>query len=259
MGGLIKNGCPASNIIGCDANQDTLDYIETALGVRVSLRAETLIENADVIVLSVKPQIMQTVLESLATIPGDAKPLFLSVAAGIPLAAMQDWLGGDQAIVRVMPNTPSLVGAGVSGLCANEHVTSAQKELTDEILAAVGSSIWVEDEHLIDAVTAISGSGPAYFFRVMEAMEQAAVELGLTAEQAAILTRQTAYGAALMVQESGDAPGILRERVTSPGGTTERALNLLNEQGIADIFSRALTGARDRSIELGQQFGSKDT
>ena len=168
---------------------------------------------------------------------------------------MQRWLGGEVAIVRCMPNTPALLGAGATGLYANAHVNSGQRTAAEDIMRAAGITIWVEDEALLDAVTAVSGSGPAYFFLLMEMMEKVGVELGLDAEAARALTLQTALGAARMALESGESPGALRKRVTSPGGTTEQAVNSFIDGGFEQRVRAALSAARDRAIDLGVQLG----
>lgn len=215
------------------------------------------IKECDVVVLAVKPQQLQSVVKQLST-DWQTGSLLISIAAGIRLDDIARWLEQDAAIVRAMPNTPSLVQAGASALCANDTVSTPQHELAESILRSVGLALWVDDEEKMDAVTALSGSGPAYFFLVMEAMEFAAKEMGLEPETARLLCLQTAFGAAKMALESDDATSTLRERVTSPGGTTERALHELEDGGLRGLFENALIAAALRSRELAQQLGTND-
>jgi len=207
-------------------------------------------QGADAVVLAVKPQIMRNVTENLASNAQLSRPLFVSIAAGIREEALNRWLGGNQAIVRCMPNTPALVQAGATGLYANPHVSESQRSAAESLLRAVGITVWFDDETKLDAVTAISGSGPAYFFLVMEAMQAAAEQLGLRPEEAHLLIVQTALGAAKLALESDDLPGELRQKVTSKGGTTEAALNVLTSGGLHDLFAQALQAAANRSREL---------
>lgn len=207
-------------------------------------------QGADVVVLAVKPQIMRNVTENLASNAQLSRPLFVSIAAGIREEALNRWLGGNQAIVRCMPNTPALVQAGATGLYANPQVSDPQRSVAESLLRAVGITVWFNDETKLDAVTAISGSGPAYFFLVMEAMQAAAEQLGLRPEEAHLLIVQTALGAAKLALESDDLPGELRQKVTSKGGTTEAALNVLTNGGLHDLFTQALQAAASRSREL---------
>jgi len=207
-------------------------------------------QGADVVVLAVKPQIMRNVTENLASNAQLSRPLFVSIAAGIREEALNRWLGGNQAIVRCMPNTPALVQAGATGLYANQHVSDSQRSAAESLLRAVGITVWFDDETKLDAVTAISGSGPAYFFLVMEAMQAAAAQLGLRPEEAHLLIVQTALGAAKLALESDDLPGELRQKVTSKGGTTEAALTVLTTGGLHELFAQALQAAASRSREL---------
>ncbi len=209
------------------------------------------IEGADVVVLAVKPQLMQIVCEPLQEAAQEQRPLIISIAAGVSIENMAKWLGGDKlAIVRCMPNTPALVQAGMTGLFANEDVSESQKNLAESILRSVGSTLWVSDEDKLDAVTAVSGSGPAYYFLVMESMQNAALKLGLSVEDARLLVLQTAFGAAKLALESNDDAATLRQRVTSKGGTTEAALKKLVDGGLPELFDVALKAAADRSVEL---------
>ncbi|MCL4108372.1 UNVERIFIED_CONTAM: hypothetical protein GTU68_065400 [Idotea baltica] len=209
------------------------------------------IKGADVIVLAVKPQIMELVCEPIAEIIQQEQPLVISIAAGITIENLSIWLGGtDTAIVRCMPNTPALVQSGMTGLFANDAVSTDQINVAESILRSVGSTLWVKSEGAIDAVTAVSGSGPAYYFLVMEAMQSAAQEIGLSAEDARLLVLQTAFGAAKLALESTDDAATLRHRVTSKGGTTEAALNKLIGGGLPALFEEAMVAATIRSKEL---------
>ena len=207
-------------------------------------------QSADVVVLAIKPQIMGDVVQGLAEQAQRSRPLFISVAAGIREAALNRWLGGNLPIVRCMPNTPALVQTGATGLFANAQVHDKQRSQAESILRAVGITLWFEDEGKLDAVTAISGSGPAYFFLVMEAMQAAAENMGIRREDAHLLIVQTALGAARLALESTDVPAELRSKVTSKGGTTEAALNVLNDGGLSTLFEQALQAAEKRSREL---------
>ena len=209
------------------------------------------IDQADVIILAVKPQIMRDVVQPLADMAQKQKPLLISIAAGVTEEKLLGWLGGgDIPIVRCMPNTPALVQSGATGLYANKHVSIEQHDLAESILRAVGITAWFEKESLLDAVTALSGSGPAYFFLVMEAMQAVAEKMGINAVDAKLLTLQTAFGAAKLALESSDAPAELRKKVTSKGGTTEAALKQLIDGGLPELFDTALQAAEQRAKEL---------
>ncbi|MFT5172454.1 MAG: pyrroline-5-carboxylate reductase [Gammaproteobacteria bacterium] len=255
IGGLRAQNQPGDQIWVSDPDLELLGMHQQRFAVHTSADNALATRHADIVVLAVKPQVMRDVALGLRESVQNNKPLVLSVAAGVREADMQRWLGGDVAIVRCMPNTPALLGAGATGLFANAQVTGGQRVAAENILRAAGLVIWVENEVLLDAVTAVSGSGPAYFFLLMEMMEKVGVELGLDAEGARALTLQTALGAARMALESGDSPGVLRKRVTSPGGTTERAVNSFIDGGLEDQVRSALRAARDRAIALGEQLG----
>ncbi|MFT7651103.1 MAG: pyrroline-5-carboxylate reductase [Limisphaerales bacterium] len=206
---------------------------------------------ADVIVLAVKPQVAERVFAQLALKPSQ---LLISIAAGIPLSALSTWTHSAQALVRCMPNTPALLGAGMSALFANDHCSELQRSLAQDILNAAGKTLWVNKETDLDAVTAVSGSGPAYFFQLMEAMIDAGVQLGLDRATATELTLQTAYGASKMALNTDDDPATLRKKVTSPGGTTQAALEVMAEKQLPQIVHAALAKAAQRSIELANEF-----
>lgn len=206
---------------------------------------------AGVLVLAVKPQVIPAVLGELAGLRRPPGQLLVSVAAGITLATLQRGVAPGGAAVRIMPNQPALVGAGMSVLVAAVGVGAAQRAQAQYIAAATGQALWVNDESLMDAVTAVSGSGPAYFYLLMEAMEEAAVALGLPMETARTLVRQTALGAAGVAVATGGGLAPLRDSVTSPGGTTAAALAVLEAAGWREALKRAITAARDRGAELG--------
>ena len=241
-----------------DTNQETLQSLSANLKVNVSNNNADIINQADVVVLAVKPQVVQMIAEQIVDdVSAKRDILFVSIAAGISQDSLTSWLGEDVAIVRCMPNTPALVRTGATALHANENVTNEQKDLAENILRSVGISIWVDHECELDAVTAISGSGPAYYFLLMEAMEQTALELGLDELTARLLIQQTALGAAKIALESDESPSQLRQRVTSPGGTTEKAIQTFEQGGFIQLVSKALHAARDRSIEISKELGGK--
>ena len=249
--GILKAGLyHANHIWVSDVRLEQLDVLKDIYGIHTTADNKELTAQADVIVLSVKPQVMGDVLAGIA---GTLKEgtLVISIAAGITTNSIREKLG-DVQVVRVMPNTPALVGAGASGLY---NLSASEENLNTalDIFASVGRAVVVDDEKLIDAVTAVSGSGPAYFFLLMEEMIKAGMELGLTAETAKTLVLQTAKGAALLAesaQEQGEDPAVLRQKVTSPGGTTEAALKTFSKEGFEAIVTKALRAARDRGRAL---------
>lgn len=256
-GGLLRSDWTRSQLILSDPDIGQRQGAEQALGISVYADNLDVVRRADILVLAVKPQLLGAVAIELAATVQQRRPLVISIAAGVRLADIERWLGGNLPIVRAMPNTPALIGSGASGLYANARVSDAQRDRAESILRAVGVTVWVDDEHLIDVVTALSGSGPAYFFLVMEALEQAATAAGLDPNQARLLTLETAFGAAKMALEGGQEPAHLRQQVTSPGGTTERAVLALEQSGIRDMFQQAVSAAVRRSRELGDLFGKK--
>lgn len=256
IGGLVKQGFGPDRISASDPTSASLDKLRAIAPVRTTADNLAAVANADVIVLAVKPQVMKQVLEPLADILQQRKPLIISIAAGIEIASIARWLGGDLPIVRCMPNTPALVQLGATGLFANAQVSTEQKQLADSILRAVGIALWVDSEAQLDAVTAVSGSGPAYFFLVMEAMQAAGEKLGLAREVSAQLTLQTALGAARMAIDSDVDVVELRRRVTSPNGTTERAIASFENDNLRGLFENALTACDARSRELAKELGA---
>ena len=255
ISGLIADGVPAAQLIATDTSAEKCHALSTATGILTLQDNQEAASMADVVVLAVKPQVLKQVALDLAEQIQLSTPLVISIAAGIRCDSLQAWLGGQVALVRTMPNTPAMIQSGATALYATAAVSDHQREQAESLMRAVGLTQWVADESLLDAVTALSGSGPAYYFLVMEAMEAAARNMGLSAETARLLTLQTAFGASRMALESSDPPATLRARVTSPGGTTERALQTLEEGGIHNLFADALEAARDRSIELSNELG----
>jgi pyrroline-5-carboxylate reductase len=254
VNGLIESGTSPSEIAAADPIAKQLEKL-SVLGVVTAANNDQAIKAVDVIVLAVKPQVTGQVLEALSGLKPNQ--LIISIVAGIDLRSLETWLPANQPIVRCMPNTPALLGAGMTGLFANSRVTDQQKALATHILEAVGKVAWVSKEAHLDAVTAVSGSGPAYFFLLMENMIAAGQKLGLDAELSKKLTEQTAFGAALMAQKSNVDPGTLRKNVTSPGGTTEAALNLMLAQDFPATVIDALSAAEKRAKELAVEFGAK--
>ena len=255
FGGMVHSGYPADAITATATRDATLAPLAERLGIHTTTDNLAAIEHADVVVLSVKPQIMRQVCETLRESVQKRRPLIVSVAAGLSAETLEQWLGGGLAVVRCMPNTPSLVGAGASGLYANPRVSDEQRDLVGELMASVGIVEWVEDEALLEAVTAVSGSAPAYFFLMFEAMEEAAVKLGLSAESARRLAMQTAYGAASMAMQSDRDPGELKRNVMSPGGTTERAIEYLEQAGLRQALDGAMQACAKRAQEMSAELG----
>jgi pyrroline-5-carboxylate reductase len=253
ISGLIASGHEPEQIWVSDINPDTLAALKKQLNVHTSADNDDIINAVDVVVLAVKPQSLSAVAQSAAALIQQKKSLVVSIAAGINQNSLSRWLGVDTAIVRCMPNTPALVLTSATALHANDKVTDEQRDLAENILRAVGIALWVDDEAELDAVTAVSGSGPAYYFLLMEAMEKAALELGLNQETARLLVQQTALGAAKIALESAESPEQLRRRVTSPGGTTQQAIETFEQGGFTELVSKALHAARDRSIEMSKQ------
>ena len=258
IGGLIKDGFNPQHIHVADPEPLCLQALADAYSIQPHSSNIEAIKDSDVLILAVKPQQLQAVVKQLAP-HWQIDTVLVSIAAGILLDDISRWLEQPRAsIVRAMPNTPSLVQAGATALYANSHVSTQQHELAESILRSVGLALWIDDESKMDAVTALSGSGPAYFFLIMEAMEYAAKEMGLEPETARLLCIQTAFGAAKMALESNETTATLRQRVTSPGGTTERAIHELEDGGLRGLFENALVAAALRSRELATQLGEDD-
>jgi pyrroline-5-carboxylate reductase len=255
IGGLLADGMPADQLIAADPDPEKRAALGSVSGIATVADNGEAVVGADTVVLAVKPQVLRDVVQALAPALYERHPLVLSIAAGIRCSSLQRWLGRDLPLVRAMPNTPAIIQTGATALFATPTVSAAQREQAESLLRAVGLTCWVDEEGAIDAVTALSGSGPAYHFMVMEAMEAAAIKLGLSKETARLLNLQTALGAARMALESTEPPDVLRQRVTSPGGTTEAALAVLQRGGLAGLFEEALTAARDRSVTLSDELG----
>jgi len=251
IGGLIANQYEATQITACDINVDQLQQLQRRFQISISQDNLACAGAAEIVMLAVKPQVMRAVCEALSTLPPNPQQLFVSIAAGVPANAIDAWLGGDRTIVRCMPNTPSLLQLGATGLFANSRVSAAQRESAALVMQAVGISIWVDKESDLDAVTAISGSGPAYFFYFIELLEAAGVELGLPAKTAATLARQTALGAASMALDEDVVK--LRAQVTSRKGTTEQAILSFQENQLGHLINEATAAAHRRSLELAQE------
>lgn len=252
VGGLINNGYPPDFLFISDPNQEKLDLFRTGYKVQVSKDNHEAIKDADVVVFAVKPQLAGDVIKTLATDLHASEPLIISIAAGIHTQYISQCLPpkNKAAIVRCMPNTPALLQAGATALFANSHTNSIQRDLAESIMRSVGITVWLDHEKDMDIVTALSGSGPAYFFFIMEALEKAAAAHGLSQKIVHLLTIQTALGASRMALESGESITTLRERVTSPGGTTEQAIKIFESRQLYEILAEGLNAAKNRSAEL---------
>ncbi|NVE01044.1 pyrroline-5-carboxylate reductase [Massilia sp. BJB1822] len=263
IAGLAGKLAPGGNIHVVDPNPAALDKLFTAHGVSAATELDERVPAAEVIVLAVKPQSMREVASQLKPLlelaqKAGRQPLLLSIAAGIRSTDLARWLGGYAAIVRTMPNTPALIGQGVTGMVAAPGVTAQQRDAADHIMRAVGATVWVEKEELIDPVTAVSGSGPAYVFYFIEAMQEAAEELGLTAAQGRELALATFAGAAQLALQSDEPVSVLRERVTSKGGTTYAALSSMEQSGVKAAIGAAMHAAAARGKQLGEELGAQN-
>ena len=257
VGGLINSGTAPESIIVSDPDDSIRQALAEDFSVQTCADNSSAAHVADILVLAVKPQVMQCAVEDIAENLLQRQPLVVSIAAGIPIASIESWAGSPLALIRVMPNTPAVTGNGASGMYANPRVSESQRAQAQKIMEAIGIAVWVDEESLIDTVTAVSGSGPAYFFYLMDAMVKAAQEGGLNPEASRQLTLQTALGAAQLALASDESPTELRRRVTSPGGTTQAAVELLDKNGCEEILIRAVHAARERSIELAKLLGEQ--
>ena len=255
ISGLTKRGLPPERVMVADPSQEQLARVARDYRVQTAADNAGAVQGAEVVVLAVKPQQMRGVALGLAPHLASSRPLVISVAAGIPHASLARWFGPQIPVIRTMPNQPALNGFGATGLFAPAGVGAAYRALAETIMAAVSATVWVEHESQMDTVTALSGSGPAYFFLFMEALEAAAHERGLPTEVAHRLTLETAFGAAQMARQSADSLATLREQVTSKGGTTAAALEVLNSAGLRAIVAHAVAAADRRSAELAAEFG----
>jgi len=254
IGGLIKRGVAAADLYVVDPGEEARARAGKDFGVATGASIDSTLADYDAILLAVKPQVLKDVAAALQ--PVLSKQLVISIAAGIRAADLSRWLGGYTQIVRTMPNTPALIGMGVTGLAALPGVDSAAKALASKVLEAVGEIVWFDDEAKIDAVTAISGSGPAYVFYFIEAMQEAARQLGMDEAQGRALAVATFTGAAQLAAQSGEPASVLRERVTSKGGTTAAALASFDAQGVKDAIVRGALAADARAKEMGAELGS---
>ena len=256
IGGLTKRGLPSDRMVVADPSHEQLQRLVRDFAVTTAADNASAAKGAEVVILAVKPQQMRAVASGLAPHLTDAAPLLISVAAGIPHAALARWFGPRIPVIRTMPNRPALNGFGATGLFAPPSVGAANRALAEMIMGAVSATVWVEHESQMDTVTALSGSGPAYFFLFMEALEAAAHERGLPNEIAHQLTLETAFGAAQMARSSRESLATLREQVTSKGGTTAAALAVLDAAGLRAIVAHAVAAADRRSAELAAEFGA---
>ena len=251
----MSDGFEAKNINVSDANPELLEKRSSELGVTAQPDNVSLLTNSDIVVFAVKPQVLSVVCHELKN-KASTDQLFVSIVAGIKSKDINRWLGGDFALVRTMPNTPALFQSGVTGLYANELVNDLQKKSVNLLLSAVGECFWVNEENLLDAITAISGSGPAYFFLMMQSMKQAAMALGLDEDTADALSIKTSLGASIMATNSGKDSRTLRAEVTSPNGTTQSAIETFQDQNFEGIVAAATRAAYDRARELSQELGN---
>lgn len=256
IGGLIAQGAPATTITVADPVATQREALQQRFGVATVATAAEAVAGADVVVLAVKPQQMAEAARSIAAIVAQRNPLVISIAAGIRLADLARWLGAGVRLVRAMPNLPAQIGAGVSALYAGDDVDTFWRAIAEAIMSACGATVWVPAEDQMDAVTAVSGSGPAYFFLLIEALQAAAIELGLDRDTARTLAVETARGAGRMAATLDLEPAQLRAQVTSKGGTTAAALEVLEDAGLRAILARAVAAAARRSNELAREFGA---
>ncbi len=256
IGGLIARGTPPSSIVVADPEASQRSRLEHDYGVMTVADAPAAVVGARTVVLAVKPQQMAQVARSIADPVAAAAALVISVAAGIRLQDLARWLGPGVPLIRTMPNRPALIGAGITVLYAMPGVDAASRQTAETILAACGPTVWVPDESQLDVVTAVSGSGPAYFFLLIECLEAAGIELGLDPATARRLAVETARGSGRMAAEAAESPAELRAQVTSQGGTTAAALEVLEAAGVRGIFAAAVAAGARRSNALAQQFGT---
>ena len=255
IGGLLAQGFEPSRLQVSEPHAATRDALAQALGIEALDDNRRAAAAGQVWLLAVKPQVVKAVCLELRELAQQQRPLVLSIAAGITAAQLDTWLGGDLPVIRIMPNTPALLGAGASGLYANARVDAGHKQLAEQLLQATGLCAWIGDEALMDSVTALSGSGPAYVFLLCEAMQAAAEKQGLPADTARALAVQTFVGAALMLERSGESAEVLRQRVTSPNGTTHAAITAFEQGGLRDLVQTALDAACARGQALSRENG----
>ena len=256
IGGMVNDGSNPEHISVADPGNAQRQQLAASFGVHTTASNLDALQQADVVILAVKPQVIEAVATEIADTIQQLRCPVLSIAAGIRSNDLERWLGGNCAVIRTMPNTPSLVSSGATALFANQATSAEQRDLAECIMRAVGLTLWLDDESLMDAVTAVSGSGPAYFFLLMESLENAGVNAGLPRETARLLTLQTAFGAAKMALESSDDSATLRKCVTSPGGTTERAIEVMESGEYQQLIDDAVQGAKKRAQELADKLGN---
>ncbi|RIX47380.1 MAG: pyrroline-5-carboxylate reductase [Rhodocyclales bacterium GT-UBC] len=254
IGGMLKQGFAAGDITVIDPGSEARSKLAASYGIQCVAAASELSTAGDLLLLAVKPQQMKEAVAVLHDKLGQA--LVVSIAAGLDLETLSRFLGGHRKIVRCMPNTPALIGAGITGLCPLPEVSADERAAADRVLRAVGTTVWIDDEGKMDGVTALSGSGPAYVFLFIEALQEAAADLGFTAEQGRLLAIETVQGAAALAAQSSEPASVLRERVTSKGGTTEAALRTMAEQGVKEGIIAGVKAAEARGQELGKLLGA---
>ena len=256
IGGLIKQGTPAGYLYAIDPNAETRERLEKTFRIVTGDTPSGKLADYDAIVLAVKPQTLKDAASAIEPFVAE-RQVIISIAAGVRSSDVARWLGGHARVVRAMPNTPALVGLGVTGLLAAPTVNHEGRKLAQDVLAAVGEVIWCNDENEIDGITALSGSGPAYVFYFMEALATAAQNLGFPADEARRLAVGTFTGAAQLAAQSDESLSLLRERVTSKGGTTAAAIASFMESGIAEAIVKGTSAARARAFEMGEEFGQE--
>jgi pyrroline-5-carboxylate reductase len=254
IGGLLARGWRAEQIAVADPLPAQLDSLRAQFAVRVTGDNTAAARDADIVVLAVKPQEMRRAADGIRASLAAKRPLLISVAAGIRASDIQRWLPGIP-VVRAMPNRPALQGCGMTGLYATADVSSERRTQAEQILGAVGATLWLEREQHMDIVTAVSASGPAYFFLLIEMLEHAGIAQGLSADVSRKLAVETAYGSGAMARAAGEPPAVLREQVTSKGGTTAAALQVLEERRFRAAFDAAVAAATRRAAELADEFG----
>lgn len=257
IGGLLEDG-GRYRISAADPDAAQRSSLAAAFRIPVSDGNAEAADGADVVVLAVKPHIVKAVCLDLREQLAEQQPLLVSIAAGVRATDIERWLAYDAALVRCMPNTPALVRSGATALYATARASASQRDTAESLMRAVGTIVWVDEESTLDTVTALSGSGPAYFFALMEAMEAAAVDLGLDAAPARLLTLETALGAARMALEAGASPAELRVNVTSRGGTTQAALEVFAQRGLGETVAQAMGAAQRRAREIGAELGAEE-
>ena len=255
ISGLIDDGYDPQRIWVSDLDEKKLSDLHSQFGLNISTENDEIVAHSQVLVLAVKPQVMRVVAQEIGASVRRYNPVVLSIAAGIRETDLNRWLGGTVTLVRSMPNTPALIRTAATALYANDRVRPDQRDIAESVMRSVGLVVWVDQESEMDAVTALSGSGPAYFFLLMETLEQAALDLGMTKQTARLLIEQTALGAAKLALEVEGTPAELRRRVTSPGGTTQHAIEVFEKGGLAVLVGNAMRAAYARSIEMSDEFG----